>query len=133
MQRQRGDMLDVITISDPQGIDNIEKALAALLDIEIPQQTATPSPANIPAPVEAKNQNPNPMITEESRIWELKNQAYLEHSQVSILNNHGIDTIAQFLALSEEDFENIKNAKGFSFKAKYMEVQRKLKNKMGLN
>ena len=131
MQRQRGDMLDVFTVFDAKDIDNIDKVLAKLLDIEIPQKavlpsTPTPSPVSPPKPQSACN------ITLNSKIWVLNNPEFLEHSQVSILNNHGITTIGQFLEQTGENLENIKNAKGLSFKGKYLEVQKKLKRKMGI-
>lgn len=133
MQRQRGDMLDVFTVSDAKDIDNIEKVLAMLLDIEIPQKVVPPSKVNNQVPVQVSKPETASNITMDSKIWVLNNPEFLEHSQVSILNNHGITTIAQFLEQSEEDLENIKNSKGLSFKGKYLEVQKKLKKKMGIH
>ena len=133
MQRQRGDMLDVFTVSDAKDIDNIEKVLAKLLDIEMPQKVAPPSKVNNQVPIPVSKSESASNITMDSKIWVLNNPEFLEHSQVSILNNHGITTISQFLEQSEEDLENIKNSKGLSFKAKYLEVQKKLKKKMGIH
>ena len=131
MQRQRGDMLDVFTVFDAKDIDNIDKALAKLLDIEIPQKAilpSTPTPSPVPPPKPQSTCN----ITLDSKIWVLNNPEFLEHSQVSILNNHGITTIGQFLEQTEDSLGNIKSSKGLSFKGKYWEIQKKLKKKMGI-
>ena len=130
MQRQRGDMLDVFTISDSKDIDKIHEVLAKLLDIEIPQKVVPPSNVNSQSSVQSHQSGFANNITLDSKIWVLKNPEYLNHTQVAALNYYGITTIAKFLEQSEEDLENIKNAKGWSFKAKYLEVQKKLKKKL---
>ena len=181
MQRQRGNMLDIHTVFDTRDIDNIETALAKLLNVSLPQTQASAAPtkplnrpvppkqtkpsaptpvspnepksaplppkepkSNAPTPVspnepksaplppkEPKSNAPTP-ISAESKIWLLRQYGHLEHSQVSILTNHGIATIGQFLQQTEEDLENIRSSKGICFKSKYMEVQHKLKKILGM-
>jgi hypothetical protein len=133
MQRQRGDMLDVFTIFEAEDVDNIAKELAKLLNIKTPQRSVPPSKANNQAPAQASKSESASDFTMDSKIWVLNNPVFLEHSQVSILQNHGITTVAQFLEQTEKDLENIKNSKGSSFKDKYLEAQKKLKKIMGLN
>jgi hypothetical protein len=132
MQRQRGDMLDVFTVFDTKDIDNIATVLAKLLNIEIPQKVVPPNKNSSRASAQVFEPIPQPDITMNSKIWVLKNPEFLEHREVSILENHGINTVAQFLEQTEEDLKNVKNAKGLSFKDKYLEVQKKLRGKMSL-
>lgn len=153
MQRQRGDMLDVFTVFDSRDIDNIDLVLAKLLNVEIPPKavpprTLQPQPQPQPQPQSQPQLQPQPQpqpqprvikpaspsdISAESPIRVLNRPEYLTQSLMDILINHGITTVAQFLEQPEEKFDHIKNARGLSFKAKYVEVQTKLRNKLGLN
>ena len=131
VQRQRGDMLDVITVSDPNEIDHIDLVLAKLLHVDAAQLPEPAAPVCEPSPVQMPKSESAPAVTPDSRIWVLKHPAYLEHSQVSLLNNHGITTVAQFLQQSEEALGKIKNAKGITFGQVYLNVQKKLRKELG--
>jgi hypothetical protein len=141
MQRLRGTCLDIVTISDRDDIDNIDLVFAKMLNVKLPQKVVAPaavntSPTQTPATSRsAPPQQPQTLhtisISLEDKIWELINQKLLEHSPVSILNNHGITTIAQFLEQPEDKLMEIKNAKGISYGDRCIQVQKRLKKLLG--
>ena len=55
---------------------------------------------------------------------------HLEPSQISILQNNGIKTLADFLEQTESSFSNMKVKKGMVFTAKFLKEQEKLKAKL---
>ena len=55
---------------------------------------------------------------------------HLEASQISILQNNGIKTLADFLEQTESSFSNMKVKKGMVFTAKFLKEQEKLKSKL---
>ena len=54
----------------------------------------------------------------------------LEASQISVLQNNGIKTLADFLARTETDFAQMKVKKGIPFTAKYLKEQEAIKRRL---
>ena len=132
MQRLRGDMLDVITISTPQDIDAIDVTLARLLNIEIKSAPQTQSTSNKrPEFAPAKNQSPKTVeMTREEFLAQKITVLRIEPSQLSILQNNGVRTIADFLAQTEETFSMMKAKNGMAYTAQYMRLQGIMQKKL---
>ena len=109
IQRKRGDMLDVSTVFNSRDIDRIEIPLAKLLNVEISVN-----------------------VTAESKTKVLMSLEYLTHSQFSVLEISGIATVGQFMQQTAEDFDKSTNAKMQSYKDRYLEVQKLIKEKYKL-
>lgn len=54
---------------------------------------------------------------------------HLEASQIAILQNNGVKTIADFMAQTESDFSSMKVKKGITFTAKFLKEQEHIKRK----
>ena len=138
MQRQRGNMLDVITISNPKEIDNIDITLARLLNIPT---KATPQPQSQPkttfqpqekkqvesAPAKNPSQTAGKMTREEYLAQNIKVLG-LDQSKTQILTNNKIRTIGDFLKQTEETFSLMKGVK--IFVAELMTLQKKKKEEL---
>jgi hypothetical protein len=131
MQRMRGEMMNVITISDPQAIDAIDVTLAKLLNIEIPEKKSF---AGGNSQSSLSGDTPSAAMTREEflsrKITVLitaDNGERLEQSEISLLQNNGVNTIKDFLMLSEADFSGMKTKRGIGYTAHYLNVQKKLK------
>ena len=131
MQRMRGEMMNVITISDPQAIDAIDVTLAKLLNIEIPEKKSF---AGENSQSSLSDDTPSAAMTREEflsrKITVLitaDNGERLEQSEISLLQNNGVSTIKDFLMLSEADFFGMKTKRGIGYTAHYLNVQKKLK------
>ena len=55
---------------------------------------------------------------------------HLEASQISILQNNGVKTLADFMAQTESSFANMKVKKGILFTARFLKEQEQLKRKL---
>ncbi len=132
IQRQRGNMLDVITISDYQEIDAIDITLARLLNVEvkaIPQAQSQTLKRVESVPAKNFSQQTNEMTREEflaQKITVLR----IEPSQLAILQNNGVRTMADFLAQTEETFSMMKAKNGMAYTAQFMRLQEIMKKKL---
>lgn len=59
-----------------------------------------------------------------------KKLLHLEASQISVLQNNGIKTIADFMAQTESSFASMKVKKGISFTARFLKEQETIKRKL---
>ena len=117
---------------DPKDIDNIDQVLARQLDVKIPKKE-TPSRTSSPAPV----QQPKPRATQEISLdasTRTLNSPHhiLTQSEADLLFTNGITTIAQFIQLTEQDFESMKSPKIRANKAQYLAAQAQIKEKLGI-
>jgi hypothetical protein len=55
---------------------------------------------------------------------------HLDTSQISILQNNGIKTVADFMAQTESSFAGMKVKKGFPFTARFLKEQEHIKRKL---
>ena len=55
---------------------------------------------------------------------------HLEAKQISILQNNGIKTIADFMAQAESDFAKMKVKKGIPFTARFLKEQETIRRKL---
>ena len=54
----------------------------------------------------------------------------LDARQISILQNNGIKTLADFMGQSKESFSRVKSKKGMPFVAKYLKEQERIAKKL---
>jgi rRNA-processing protein FCF1 len=55
---------------------------------------------------------------------------HLESSQISLLQNYGVKTLAQFMAQTEENFSMMKAKNGMTFTAKFLKEQSAMQHKL---
>ena len=55
---------------------------------------------------------------------------HLEASQISVLQNNGIRTLADFMAQTESSFASLKVKKGVPFTARFLKEQERIKRKL---
>lgn len=55
---------------------------------------------------------------------------HLEASQISVLQNNGIKTVADFMAQTETSFASMKVKKGIPFTARFLKEQETIKRKL---
>lgn len=151
MQVMRGNMLDVVTISNRKEINEIDETLAAILCSDltpdgmptgvsslssthavfkevVPSTDAAPQK---PAPDSAVGMTKEAFLSQKAAVL-LKGEGKerLEQSQVSILQNYGVHTVAAFLEQTEESFSAMKSKNGVCYKDRYLEVQALMKEKL---
>ena len=132
MQRERGKMLDIHTVSDPQQINTIEIALAQILNITVPKKNTPPVPASKPVPKQTNPPKAAPNFKLESDIKSLQGPGFLEQQQVQLLIDQKISTVKEFIEQSPEKLQSIKNSRGISLGDQYLSVQKKLKESFGI-
>ena len=142
MQRQRGDMLDVITVSDPQDIDEIDRTLARLLGVAeqpAPQVPKRVGPVSTSGQASSPPKQPQPQTPSQPRPSDMTREAFLaqkitvlrmDQAQISVLQNNGVRTIADFLAQTEETFSMMKTKNGKPYTAYYMHLQATMRKKL---
>ena len=54
----------------------------------------------------------------------------LESSQISLLQNYGVKTLAQFMAQTEESFSQMRAKNGMTFTAKFLKEQSAIQHKL---
>ena len=55
---------------------------------------------------------------------------HLESSQISLLQNYGVKTLAQFMAQTEENFSMMRAKNGMTFTAKFLKEQSAMQHKL---
>ncbi len=152
MQRMRGDMLDVVTVSDPRQIDCIDKTLADILKGDAEPAVSTQKDAQIPdepkkiqAPIEHKPSEPSKKseltaapsanspkkkMTREEFLARKISVCKFEQRQLSLLQSKGIKTVGDFLACSEEALKNMKTKNGVSYGAQFILCRERLNEEL---
>ena len=122
MQRLRGNMLDVITISDPREIDEIDVTLARLLNIEV---------RSVPR-IQAQSRRSAEAVqmTREEFLSQKITVLGIEQSLIAILQNNGVQTIEDLIEQTEETFSRMKAKNGMTYTEMYMNLQEKMKKKL---
>jgi len=136
-QRLRGDMLDVITIFNSREIDSIDVTLSRILRSDPKPDISATHAKTLPikkaeTPLGTSNQPQSPKMTREEFLAQKISVLRVEQNLLSILQNNGIRTIADFLAQTEESFSAMKAKNGMSYPARFLQLQgvmqRKLEN-----
>ena len=139
MQRQRGGMLDVITISDPKQIDNIDITLAQILNIPtkttIQTQTQTQTKStpeylekkqNESIPAKESSKSTGKMTRDEFLAQGIKVLG-LDQKKESILLNNKIRTIGDFLKQTKGSFYLMKGKNIATVIGEFLSLHKKMK------
>lgn len=124
MQRLRGSMMDVITVSDPKEIDEIDVTLSRILSGEDeprvakkPEKSAiTESTASPDGPSRVSDSEAARSAFLGQRISALR----IDQSQISLLQNNGVKTVGDFLRQTEESFSMMRTKNGMTFTSQFM-------------
>ena len=133
MQRLRGDMLEVVTISDPEKIDEIDVELARLLDIDVSHIVEARKQEKKQVDAEAvkkSTQKSVKMSQEEFLAQKVTVLPGLTSSQIAILQNNGVHTVKDFLNQTEESLSNMRAKNGIAYTSLYLSVQSKIREKL---
>lgn len=143
--------IPVIFITDDRSLSN--KASGEGIEVWTAKDFLAPPESSFEEPSEAKNTEVTSLLSEEApeeilSALEMQQRTkvredfltqkisakllHLEASQISVLQNNGIKTVADFLAQTESSFASMKVKKGVPFVARFLieqeHIRRKLKN-----
>jgi len=142
IQRLRGSMMDVITISDPDEIDEIDVTLSRVLSGEYYATVADEPIPSAPGKAESADlpQSDDDGRGEVRSDADAARSAYLaekisvlriDQSLASLLQNNGIKTVGDFLSQTEESFSMMRTKNGMSFTSQFLLLQENVKKKLG--
>ena len=123
MQRLRGSMMDVITVSDSKEIDEIDVTLSRILSgDEEPRVAKKPVSAELPEGTD-RGEESHSSGSEEARqafLGQRISTLRIDQSQISLLQNNGVKTVGDFLRQTEESFSQMRTKNGMTFTSQFM-------------
>ena len=137
IQRLRGKMMDVITVSDPDEIDSIDVTLSRILSGEYDGGAGADASQSHSAEVTDSSRsgdsdaaNTDSEEAKRAYLAEKISVLHIDQSLMTLLQNNGVKTVGDFLRQTEDSFSLMRLKNGMAFTSRFLQLQESIRIKL---